>query len=139
MDFSQAKILCLGDIMLDKFAYCDTERISPEAPVPVLLLKRTQSMLGGAGNVARNIASLGGKVLLMGLLGRDAAGSEVRTLIGTTPGVTDAHVTSANRPTICKTRYMAGHQQIVRIDEEQIHPLDDTEASGLIAAVHRAL
>ena len=139
MDFSQAKILCLGDIMLDKFAYCDTERISPEAPVPVLLLKRTQSMLGGAGNVARNIASLGGKVLLMGLLGRDAAGSEVRTLIGTTPGVTDAHVTSANRPTICKTRYMAGHQQIVRIDEEQIHPLDDTEASGLIAAVQRAL
>jgi len=62
MDFSNATILCLGDVMLDRFAYCETERISPEAPVPVLLLQRTQSMLGGAGNVARNIAALGGPV-----------------------------------------------------------------------------
>ena len=81
MDFSKAKILCLGDIMLDKFAYCDTERISPEAPVPVLLLKQTQSMLGGAGNVARNIASLGGQAVLLGLLGTDEAGAEIRALV----------------------------------------------------------
>ena len=60
MDFSNATILCLGDIMLDRFAYCETERISPEAPVPVLLLQRTQSILSGVGNVARNIAALGG-------------------------------------------------------------------------------
>src|SRR5947207_12892302 len=92
MDFSRARILCLGDIMLDKFAYCDTERISPEAPVPVLLLKRTQTMLGGAGNVARNIASLGGQAVLMGLLGADAAGDEIRALIRQTPGLTAAHV-----------------------------------------------
>ncbi len=77
MDFSDATILCLGDVMLDRFAYCETERISPEAPVPVLLLQRTQSMLGGAGNVARNIAALGGKAILMGLVGNDAAGAEV--------------------------------------------------------------
>ena len=81
MDFSNATILCLGDVMLDRFAYCETERISPEAPVPVLLLQRTQSMLGGAGNVARNIAALGGKAVLMGLLGHDPAGAEVRALI----------------------------------------------------------
>jgi len=67
MDFSRATILCLGDVMLDRFAYCDTERISPEAPVPVLLLRRTQSMLGGAGNVARNTAALGGTAVLIGL------------------------------------------------------------------------
>ena len=67
MDFSRATILCLGDVMLDRFAYCDTERISPEAPVPVLLLRQTQSMLGGAGNVARNIAALGGTAVLIGL------------------------------------------------------------------------
>src|SRR5437868_12047723 len=100
MDFSNATILCLGDIMLDKFAYCDTDRISPEAPVPVLLLKRTQSMLGGAGNVARNIAALGGQALLMGLLGRDHAGDEVRSLVSGTPGLVDAHVAST-RPTLC--------------------------------------
>ena len=76
MDFSNATILCLGDIMLDRFAYCETERISPEAPVPVLLLQRTQSMLGGVGNVARNIAALGGKAVLMGLLGQDQAGQD---------------------------------------------------------------
>src|SRR5438105_12848963 len=112
MDFSGATILCLGDVMLDRFAYCATERISPEAPVPVLLLKRTQSMLGGAGNVARNIASLGGKAVLMGLLGRDAAGEEVKSLVQATPGLIDGHVTSPHRPTTCKTRYIAGHQQL---------------------------
>ena len=84
MDFSKAKILCLGDLMLDRFAYCKTERISPEAPVPVLLLQRTQSMLGGAGNVARNVAALGGQSILMGLLGPDAAGAEVLGLIADT-------------------------------------------------------
>ena len=76
MDFSRATILCLGDVMLDRLAYCDTERISPEAPVPVLLLQRTRSMLGGAGNVARNIAALGGTAVLVGLIGQDAAGAE---------------------------------------------------------------
>ena len=92
MDFSNATILCLGDIMLDRFAYCATERISPEAPVPVLLLLRTQSMLGGVGNVARNIAALGGKSVLMGLLGQDQAGEEVRNLMSQTAGIVDAHV-----------------------------------------------
>src|SRR5215472_6499122 len=115
MDFSNATILCLGDIMLDRFAYCDTERISPEAPVPVLLLKRTQSMLGGVGNVARNIAALGGTAVLMGLLGRDQAGEEVRALIGGAPGIVDGHMPSADRPTVCKTRFIAGHQQMVRV------------------------
>jgi D-beta-D-heptose 7-phosphate kinase/D-beta-D-heptose 1-phosphate adenosyltransferase len=139
MDFSNATILCLGDIMLDRFAYCDTERISPEAPVPVLLLKRTQSMLGGVGNVARNITALGGKAVLLGLLGRDQAGQEVCDLMSRTAGLVDAHVASANRPTICKTRYIAGHQQLVRVDEESPHDLESGEEAALIAAVERHL
>src|SRR5882724_4581888 len=139
MDFSGATILCLGDVMLDRFAYCETERISPEAPVPVLLLQRTQSMLGGAGNVARNIAALGGKAVLMGLLGPDAAGAEIQALIAQTPGITDRHVASAHRPTVCKTRYLAAHQQLVRIDEEQTHDLDPEEEAALIAAAERAI
>jgi D-beta-D-heptose 7-phosphate kinase / D-beta-D-heptose 1-phosphate adenosyltransferase len=139
MDFSRARILCLGDLMLDRFAYCDTERISPEAPVPVLLLKRTQSMLGGAGNVARNVAALGGKAILIGLLGPDAAGAEVCRLIEQTPGLVDGHVASPGRPTICKTRYLAGHQQIVRVDEESADDLEQHEKAALIAAVERSI
>ena len=127
MDFSKAKILCLGDLMLDRFAYCETERISPEAPVPVLLLQRTQSMLGGAGNVARNVAALGGRAILMGLLGPDQAGAEVCGLIADTPGLVDGHVASARRPTICKTRYLAGHQQIVRIQPAHDFPRSSAE------------
>ncbi|HEX3864064.1 MAG TPA: D-glycero-beta-D-manno-heptose-7-phosphate kinase [Stellaceae bacterium] len=137
MDFSDATILCLGDIILDRFAYCETERISPEAPVPVLLLNRTQSMLGGAGNVARNIAALGGKAVLLGLLGRDAGGEDIKALIARTPGLIDRHVASL-RPTVCKTRYIAGHQQILRVDEERTHPLDTEEEVALIAAADAA-
>src|SRR6187401_1929839 len=99
MDFSNATILCLGDVMLDRYAYCHTERLSPEAPVPVLLLQRWQSMLGGAGNVARNIAALGGNAVLMGLVGQDAAGEEMRALVAGTPGLVDRHVASPRRPT----------------------------------------
>ncbi len=139
MDFSGTTILCLGDIMLDRFAYCETERISPEAPVPVLLLKRTQGMLGGAGNVARNIASLGGKAILIGLLGRDPAGVEVSALVRRTTGLVDAHIASARRPTICKTRYVAAHQQIVRVDEETVGEPDEAEEAQLFAAFEGAL
>src|SRR6266446_1138295 len=139
MDFSNATILCLGDVMLDRFAYCETERISPEAPVPVLLLQRTQSMLGGAGNVARNVAALGGTAVLMGLLGPDPAGAEIRSLVAANPGLVDGHVASARRPTICKTRYLAGHQQIVRIDEESVHPLEHAEEAALVAAAEHTI
>jgi D-beta-D-heptose 7-phosphate kinase/D-beta-D-heptose 1-phosphate adenosyltransferase len=139
MDFSGARILCLGDIMLDRFAYCGIERISPEAPVPVLLLERVQSMLGGAGNVARNIAALGGEAVLLGLLGRDPAGDEVRAAIRATPRVSDAHVASDARRTTCKTRYIAAHQQIMRVDDEEAHALDPTEETGLRQAIATAL
>ena len=139
MDFSGATILCLGDIMLDRFAYCGIDRISPEAPVPVLLLQRIESMLGGAGNVARNIASLGGTAVLMGLLGADAAGDDARAKIAATPRIVDAHIAGAARPTVCKTRYIAAHQQIMRVDEEQARALDADEEARLVAAIGEAL
>jgi D-beta-D-heptose 7-phosphate kinase/D-beta-D-heptose 1-phosphate adenosyltransferase len=139
MDFSRATILCLGDLMLDRFAYCDTERISPEAPVPVLLLRQTQSMLGGAGNVARNVAALGGTAVLIGLVGQDAAGAETRALIAAAPGIIDRHVASADRPTTCKTRYLAGNQQLMRVDEEHTHALIPDDEAALIAAAERAV
>ncbi len=139
MDFSGATILCLGDVMLDRFAYCDTERISPEAPVPVLLLRQTQSMLGGAGNVARNIAALGGTALLIGLVGEDAAGAETRALLAATPGILDRNVAGGHRPTTCKTRYLAGNQQLMRVDEEHTHALTPDEEATLIEAADEAI
>jgi D-beta-D-heptose 7-phosphate kinase / D-beta-D-heptose 1-phosphate adenosyltransferase len=139
MDFSGTTILCLGDIMLDRFAYCGIERISPEAPVPVLLLDRVESMPGGAGNVARNIAALGGNAVLIGLLGDDPAGAEIRAALAATPRLIDAHLPSPSRQTTCKTRYLAAHQQIVRVDEEHIHELEPDEEQRLIAAIDRAL
>jgi D-beta-D-heptose 7-phosphate kinase/D-beta-D-heptose 1-phosphate adenosyltransferase len=139
MDFSRARILCVGDVMLDRFAYGDTDRVSPEAPVPVLLLRETRSMLGGAGNVARNVAALGGTAILLGLAGRDPAGGEIAALIRATPGLVDAHVVSARRPTTCKTRYLAAHQQIVRVDEESTGDLDAEEESGLVAAIEQVV
>jgi D-beta-D-heptose 7-phosphate kinase/D-beta-D-heptose 1-phosphate adenosyltransferase len=139
MDFSNATILCIGDVMLDRFAYCDSERISPEAPVPVLLLRRTQTMLGGAGNVARNIASLGGRAILVGLVGEDVAGKELRELVARTGGLDDRLVTSSRRPTTCKTRYVAGQQQLVRIDEESVAPLDGGEEATLIDILERSI
>jgi D-beta-D-heptose 7-phosphate kinase/D-beta-D-heptose 1-phosphate adenosyltransferase len=139
MDFSGSTILCLGDIMLDRFAYCAIERISPEAPVPVLLLDRVQTMLGGAGNVARNIAALGGRAVLMGLVGGDATGAEICAAIAATPRLVDAHIESAGRSTTCKTRYIAAQQQIMRVDEEHSHPLDAGEETRLIEAIGAAL
>src|SRR3954471_20044022 len=139
MDFSRATILCLGDVMLDRFAYCDTERISPEAPVPVLLLRRTQSMLGGAGNVARNIAALGGTAVLIGLVGGDAAGAEASALLSATLGIIDRHVASALRPTTCKTRYLAGNQQLLRVDQEHTDAPAPDEEAALINAVEQVI
>lgn len=139
MDLSGRRILCIGDMMLDRFVYCAIERISPEAPVPVLHVQNRRAVLGGAGNVARNIAALGGEVVLVGLVGEDAAADELLGLIQKTPGIVDAHVGNACRPTICKTRYVAGHQQIMRVDEEATHPLDEYEHKALHDKIDRLM
>ena len=139
MDFSGSTVLCIGDVMLDRFIHGEVERISPEAPVPVIRMTRTHEMLGGAGNVAHNVASLGGRAILIGLLGNDAAGACVRSLVGQAAGVSSALVSTARRPTICKTRFIAGNQQVVRADEESQAPLNDEEEVALLAAIRARL
>ena len=134
MDFSCIQVLCLGEVMLDRFVYGDIERISPEAPVPVLRLRRTQEMLGGAGNVAGNIAALGGQAVLAGLAGDDFAGDAVRRILAGMGGVAAALVRTSGRPTICKTRFIAGRQQVVRADEESLAALDPAEQAALLEA-----
>ncbi|MFS8369611.1 D-glycero-beta-D-manno-heptose-7-phosphate kinase [Acetobacter indonesiensis] len=135
MDFSSVSILCLGDVMLDRFLYGSMERISPEAPVPVLLLDKRREMAGGAGNVASNITALGGKAVLVGLVGNDEAGGLLRSALAGQQNVVDATVKTTVRPTICKTRFIAVHQQVVRADEESRLPLQPAEAADLCAEI----
>ncbi|WP_375373060.1 D-glycero-beta-D-manno-heptose-7-phosphate kinase [Roseomonas sp. KE2513] len=139
MDFRGQRILCLGDVMLDRFQYGRIDRISPEAPVPVVRVVDSRAMLGGAGNVARNIVSLGGEAVLVGLVGEDAAGREVASLIAASPGLVDANVRSAARPTIAKTRIIAGHQHVVRLDEEVTEGVSAADAAAARARVSEML
>ncbi|MCO6416268.1 bifunctional D-glycero-beta-D-manno-heptose-7-phosphate kinase/D-glycero-beta-D-manno-heptose 1-phosphate adenylyltransferase HldE [Siccirubricoccus sp. KC 17139] len=139
LDFSALRILVLGDVMLDRFLYGEVERISPEAPVPVLRQRRARAMPGGAGNVARNISALGGQAVLVGLVGQDAAAAECRALLAEDARIADALVASSSRPTVCKMRVIAGTQQVVRIDDEVTGPADAAEAAALVAAVEAAL
>jgi D-beta-D-heptose 7-phosphate kinase/D-beta-D-heptose 1-phosphate adenosyltransferase len=139
MDFAGVTVLCIGDVMLDRFIYGDVDRISPEAPVPVLRLRETRTMLGGAGNVAANIASLGGSAILIGLVGEDDGARALRRHIAATAGIAAALVETGLRPTICKTRYLAHQQQVVRADEESALPLQPAEQVALLAELERAL
>ena len=139
MDFSGISVLCVGDVMLDRFVHGDIDRISPEAPVPVLRLRETREMPGGAGNVASNIASLGGRAVLVGLIGRDESGARLRQNLAARPRIDEALVESAHRPTICKSRFIAGRQQVVRTDDESAAPLFPGEEADLMAAITRRL
>ena len=139
MDFSDVSVLCIGDVMLDRFIHGDVERISPEAPVPVIRLRRTREMLGGTGNVASNIAALGGQAVLVGLLGDDQPGQCVRRLLAERPGLCAALSDSRHRPTICKTRFIAGRQQVVRADDESTAALHPEEEAALLEAAEERL
>ena len=116
--FSKAKILVIGDIMMDRFIWGKVSRISPEAPVPVVVVDKETFLLGGAANVVNNIHSLGGNVSLCGVLGDDETGQRVlEELTGIGVGVHGIFV-EPGRQTTTKTRIIAHHQQVVRIDRE---------------------
>ena len=127
---SQPHILVIGDIMLDKYVAGNVTRISPEAPVPVVKVDREWSTLGGAGNVAANVASLGGKATLIGLVGNDAAAGTILDSCEKV-GITSA-VVQGNQPTIVKTRVVSG-QQIVRFDREEELIWSDSQLAKLVS------
>ena len=111
-------VACVGDLMLDRFVYGEVGRISPEAPIPVLRATRSIAMPGAVGNVARNVAALGGRARLAGVVGRDAAGEELSALIAAEPGIEDFLEVRAEAATIVKTRFVAAGQQLLRLDDE---------------------
>ncbi|MDD5215923.1 MAG: PfkB family carbohydrate kinase, partial [Methylococcales bacterium] len=121
-DFSAARILVIGDVMLDRYWSGQASRISPEAPVPVVKVKDIEDRVGGAANVALNIAKLGANVTLLGVIGDDSNGEQLQRLLRT-EGVNCDFLEEKNLHTICKLRGMAQHQQLIRIDFEET-PLD---------------
>src|SRR5260221_7551714 len=127
--FAGRRVLVVGDAMLDRYVYGSAERISPEAPIPVLRIQREQAMPGGAGNVARNVAAMGGRVSLVAVAAEDAAGSTLRRLLAETGAIEPALVAEAGRPTTEKTRFVAGGQQMLRADHEELRPMSPTTAA----------
>lgn len=136
--FKGRRVLVLGDVMLDRFVYGKVERISPEAPIPVLHCESERSMLGGAGNVARNIVTLGGEAVLVGIIGQDSAADELEHSLCAHDKVEGAFLRLNSHPTTVKVRYVSGGQQIMRADTEQKLHLDEKQAKNLfdIAANH---
>jgi len=137
--FSRAQVLVLGDVMLDRFVYGSVERMSPEAPVPVMTLEHTSDVPGGAANVARNVADLGGHAVLIGVVGVDEAGAQLRARLAEAPALQAELVVDAARPTTLKTRYIGERQQILRADVESKAPLPDSVAASVLAQFRAAL
>ena len=115
------RLLVIGDVMLDRYVRGEVSRISPEAPVPVLHVDGEDSVAGGAANVGLNAADLGASVDLVGVFGQDEAGERLLALLAEKGIGCDPTFASSQSPTICKTRVMAGNQQICRVDREESH------------------
>lgn len=133
------RVLCIGDAMLDRFVYGDVERISPEAPIPVVRIKREAAMLGGAGNVVRNLVALGAATVFVSVVGDDDAGRDVGRLIGELDSVDPCLVVESGRQTTIKTRYVAGAQQLLRADRETSAPIGAETARRLVQMVEVVL
>jgi D-beta-D-heptose 7-phosphate kinase/D-beta-D-heptose 1-phosphate adenosyltransferase len=132
---AQAKVLVVGDLILDRFIHGSAERLSPEAPVPVLSITHEREMLGGAGNVIQNVAALGGAATIVSAIGDDSNGKRVAQLLSELPRVTAELVVDRSRRTSVKTRYLAGSQQLLRTDHETIRAIDAAVEDALLRKI----
>lgn len=136
--FATAKVTVVGDLMLDRFVYGTVQRISPEAPVPVLRIERETAMPGGAGNVASNIAALGATASLISVIGEDGAAREVTGLLQADRHIETQLVVEAERPTTVKNRYVGHSQQLLRTDSETTRPIAALTRGRIVEALERA-
>ena len=134
---SGVRVLVVGDVMLDTYLDCRALGVADEAPVPLLEVRSQSSALGGAANVARNLARLGAHTALVGLVGGDSQGEVVRNLLRES-GV-DGLLLQTQRPTILKTRVLSGDHYYLRLDEEQLSPLTEAEQAALAAHIEAQL
>ncbi|MEC7490085.1 MAG: D-glycero-beta-D-manno-heptose-7-phosphate kinase [Pseudomonadota bacterium] len=137
--FENANVICVGDIMLDRFIYGDVDRVSPEAPIPVCRVRNETAMLGGAGNVARNLVSLGARVDLISVVGCDPVAKDVELLLQNLNGVSPNLLSETERITTSKIRYVADGQQLLRADREITDPISDEVAKRLCVTVSDTL
>ena len=133
-----ARVLAVGDVMVDHFQYGTVDRISPEAPIPVLKVEDEFTMLGGAGNVVRNLIALGAKTRFVTVIGDDRAGKDVARKIKA-HGIPDKPIVDKDRRTSTKTRFIAGVQQVLRADRETTHTLAPGIENKLIKAAASAM
>lgn len=134
-DFSRVRLLVLGDLVLDEYIWGEVDRVSPEAPVPVVHVRDERVMLGGAANVVRNVVALGGSVDCCSVIGDDSAGRKLTELLKDLGVDPLGLVTVPGRPTTRKTRVVAQSQQIVRFDRETAEPLPASASRRLLNAL----
>jgi rfaE bifunctional protein kinase chain/domain len=137
--FKKARILVVGDLILDEFIWGKADRISPEAPVPVVWAQSRSTMPGGASNVANNVASLGGRVSLCGVVGDDKTGQVLVDELRQKGVDCDGVIGDPLRPTTVKTRIIAAHQQVVRVDWEETRSLSADKISLLMKTLKRRI
>src|SRR5215469_2294974 len=127
-----ARVLCIGDVMLDHYIYGQVERVSPEAPIPVLSIEHEFKTLGGAGNVLRNLTALGAASSFVSVVGSDDAGREIQRLLAAQNGAEVHALVQPQRASTVKTRYVAANQQLLRADRETAAPLDPYSREDLL-------
>jgi len=134
-------VVVLGDVMLDEFIWGDVSRISPEAPVPVVDIRRESTHLGGAANVLANLVALGAKACAIGVVGKDAAAERIRASMRqeSSAQTDELLICDESRPTTIKTRIIAHNQMVVRADRERRAPVDAQTEDGIVNAVRNAL
>jgi D-beta-D-heptose 7-phosphate kinase/D-beta-D-heptose 1-phosphate adenosyltransferase len=132
-NFEGRRVLVLGDLMLDRYIWGDVSRISPEAPVPVVEVQKSTSCLGGAGNVSQNLKSLGALPLPVGVVGEDEEGLWIKKDVGEGRGI----FVDASRPTTVKTRIIAHHQQVVRVDLERKRAITPEVEEKIVRLIHK--
>lgn len=137
--FSKARVLVIGDLIMDHFIWGKVARISPEAPVPVVAVTSESLMLGGSANVANNIHSLGGKSCVTGIIGRDDDGRKLIAALKAKKIAYDGVIVDAKRPTTIKTRVIAHSQQVVRFDREMKDKLDPALTAKALAYIRKAV
>ncbi|MBI78616.1 MAG: bifunctional heptose 7-phosphate kinase/heptose 1-phosphate adenyltransferase [Rhodospirillaceae bacterium] len=135
----KVNILCLGDVMLDKFVYGDVSRISPEAPVPVCRVIDEASMLGGAGNVARNLAEVGVSVDFVSVVGNDEAADQVLSLVQGINQIRPKLIREPGRQTTIKERYFGGSQQLMRLDREDCKDISNDTKENIFDYVRKTI
>ena len=137
--FSQQRILVVGDVMIDAYLRGSVTRISPEAPVPIVNLKKTEDRLGGAANVALNLASLGAEPILCAIVGDDLAGRKFNDILGFRGLSNEGIVKSSDRMTTIKTRVIGNNQHLLRIDEEVLTDISTQEELDFIARIGKLI